>query len=87
MGFFSSKADHPLADTKEMRRVLAEIASHEPAAALEEAKAWIDSLTHATDLKLDLLLDRVLRLDEARIVAHAMRKATRRSRKVSMANW
>ena len=74
MGFFSSKADHPLADTKEMRRVLLEIASHEPAAALEEAKAWIDSLTHAADLKLDLLLDRVLRLDEA-VLPHANRLA------------
>src|ERR1035437_4679183 len=65
MGLFSSKADHPLADAKEMRRVLEEVAKHEPAAALEETMVWMDSLSHAADLKLDLLLDLLLRLDEA----------------------
>lgn len=62
---FSSKVSHPLADAKEMRRVLEEVANHEPAAALEETMAWMDSLSHAADLKLDWLLDLLLRLDEA----------------------
>lgn len=65
MGFFSSKSDHPLADTKEFRRVLVEIGNREPGAALEETKAWAESLSHAPDLKLDMLLERLLRLDEA----------------------
>lgn len=44
LGFFSAKPDHPLADAKEARRIVAEIAAHEPVAALGEAAGWFESL-------------------------------------------
>jgi hypothetical protein len=80
MGLFSSKVSHPLADAKEVRRVLEEVAKHEPAAALEETIAWMDSLSSAADLKLEMLLDLLLRLDEA-----ALPQANRLARDYLMA--
>ena len=44
LGFFSSKNEHPLADPKEAKRILAEIATREPLGAAEEASGWLESL-------------------------------------------
>lgn len=72
LGFFSAKSDHPLADAREMRRVLEELLNLEPSAALNESKAWLESLGAAEDMKADQRLDLILRLDEATL-PHARR--------------
>ncbi len=72
MALFSSKSAHPLADGKELRRVLDALAGMDAVAALEETKAWLESLAHAEDLKTEQCLELVLRLDEATL-AHARR--------------
>ncbi len=72
LGLFSAKSDHPLADAKEMRRVLDLLATQEPEVALDETMAWIESLSVAEDMKLEQRLDLMLRLDEATL-PHARR--------------
>ncbi len=80
LGLFSAKSKHPLADAKELRQVLEQIAAHEPQAALDETLAWLESLSTADDIKLDQLLDLILRLDEA-----ALPQARRLGREYVMA--
>ncbi len=65
LGFFSNKSVHPLADAREVKRILAEIASHEPQGAVEEAGVWLESLTGSDSFKLAERLDLIFRLDEA----------------------
>lgn len=65
LGFFSKKSDHPLADSKEAKRILAEVATRDPHGALEEASAWLESLPTAEGFKLALRIERFLQLDEA----------------------
>ncbi|MDP2132649.1 MAG: hypothetical protein Q8J99_03480 [Sulfuritalea sp.] len=65
LGFFSNKPAHPLADPREAKRVLAEIASREPLSAVEEATGWLESIPADGEFKLAQRLDLVLRLDEA----------------------
>lgn len=72
LGLFSAKSDHPLADAKEMRRLLDLLPSQEPAAALDETMVWLESLSTAEDMKLEQRLDLMLRLDEATL-PHARR--------------
>jgi len=72
LGFFSSKTSHPLADAREAKRILGEIASREPQAAVEDASAWLESLAAEEGFKLAQRLELNLRLDEA-TVAHARR--------------
>ncbi|MCX7180233.1 MAG: hypothetical protein NTX56_16205, partial [Proteobacteria bacterium] len=69
---FSNKTGHPLADTREARRILAEIASREPQTAVEDASAWLESLAADESFKLAQRLDLILKLDEA-AVAQARR--------------
>lgn len=72
LGFFSKQAAHPLADPREAKRILADIASGEPLSAAEEASGWLESIVAATDFKLAQRLDLILKLDEA-AVAQARR--------------
>ena len=72
MGLFSSKSSHPLADGKEMKRVLESLHGLEAADALVEAKAWLESLASAEDMKPEQCAELVLRLDEAAL-PHARR--------------
>ena len=72
LGFFSNKSTHPLADAREAKRILAEIASREPQAAAEDASAWLESLAAEESFKLPQRLELILKLDEA-TVAHARR--------------
>lgn len=65
LGLFSNKPAHPLADPREAKRVLGEIASREPLGALEEAAGWLESIPVDGEFKLTQRLDLVLRLDEA----------------------
>ncbi|MCF8177455.1 MAG: hypothetical protein K9J74_03015, partial [Sulfuritalea sp.] len=72
LGFFSNKSSHPLADAREAKRILAEIASREPQGAVEDAGAWLESLTADESFKLAARLDLIFKLDEA-AVAQARR--------------
>ncbi len=72
LGFFSNKNTHPLADAREAKRILAEIAAHTPQAAVEDASAWLESLAADEGFKLGQRLELIFRLDEA-AVAQARR--------------
>lgn len=67
LGFFSNKTVHPLADSREAKRILAEIASREPLGAVEDAGAWLESLAADESFKLPLRVELNLRIDEAAI--------------------
>ncbi|MDO8787884.1 MAG: hypothetical protein Q7J42_07420 [Sulfuritalea sp.] len=72
LNFFSNKSNHPLAEAREARRILAEIATREPQAAVEDASAWLESLAADESFKLAQRLELILKLDEA-AVAQARR--------------
>jgi hypothetical protein len=65
LGFFSNKPVHPLADAREAKRILTEIANREPLSAVEDASAWVESLTVDESFKLAQRLDLIFKLDEA----------------------
>jgi len=65
LGFFSNKPAHPLADAREAKRILAEVSSREPLSAVEDAGAWLESLSADEGFKLGQRLDLIFRLDEA----------------------
>ncbi|WIM04527.1 MAG: hypothetical protein OHM77_07350 [Candidatus Nitricoxidivorans perseverans] len=65
LGMFSSRPDHPLADSREVRRILAELPAQEPAAAIDSATAWLESLVASEEFRPDRRLELVLQLDEA----------------------
>ena len=44
LGFFSDKTIHSLADARETKRTLAEVANREPLSAVDDASAWLKSL-------------------------------------------
>jgi hypothetical protein len=75
LGFFSAKPDHPLADPREARRIVAEIAAHEPVAALGEAAGWFESLAGVDGFPPALRLDRI-----AEIAAASLPQARRQGR-------
>ena len=65
LGFLFNKTTHPLADAREVKRILAGITSSEPLNAMEDAGAWIESLAADQSFKLAQRLDLLLRLDQA----------------------
>lgn len=65
LGLFSAKPNHPLADAKEAKRVLAELPAEEPAAALDGATAWLESLVATEEFKPERRLDLIFQIDEA----------------------
>ena len=65
LGIFAAKSDHPLADAKEAKRVLAELAVRDAAAALDEVSGWIESVAGDEKLKLSERLALISQLDEA----------------------
>lgn len=75
LGFFSAKPDHPLADAKEARRIVAEIAAHEPVAALGEAAGWFESLAGVDGFSPAARFERV-----AEIAAASLPQARRQGR-------
>lgn len=72
LGFFSNKTIHPLADAREAKRILAEVANRESLSAVEDTGAWLESLAADESFKLGQRLDLIFRLDEA-AVAQARR--------------
>lgn len=65
LGIFSKQPQHPLADAKEAKRILAEISIREPLGAAEEASGWLESIPAEQSFKPVQRLDLILRLDEA----------------------
>jgi hypothetical protein len=71
-GFFSNKSIHPLADSREAKRIFSAIASREPLRAVEDASAWLESLAADESFKLAQRLEQIFKLDDA-AVAQARR--------------
>lgn len=61
---FPQRPDHPLADGKELKRILGELHVERPANAIEEVSSWIESLRQAPDFRVDLYFDVLRQLDE-----------------------
>lgn len=74
LGLFSTKSNHPLADPKEARVLLAELAASQAAAGLEEATSWCESVAADENLRLDRRIEILLQLDETAVL-HARRTA------------
>ncbi len=65
LGLFSPKVDHPLADAREVRRLLVELPALDASAALESATAWLESLVATPEFPPGRRLELVLQIDEA----------------------
>lgn len=65
LGLFSNKPAHPLADVRELKRVLADIASGEPLVAVENADVWLESIVAEEGFKLPQRLELILALEDA----------------------
>jgi hypothetical protein len=65
LDFFSTKRpDHPLGETRELKRVLAQL-PQDASKAVDEVYGWFESLRQADDFRLDHLHEVVSSLDEA----------------------
>lgn len=64
-GLFAQKADHPLADLRELRKVLSEIPKDNAFKALDELAGWLESLAGVDGFPADRRYEVVLQLDEA----------------------
>jgi len=62
---FGPKTDHPLADPKEFRRILAELPIDNAFKALDEVLGWFESVYVAADFPEDQLFDVVRQLEDA----------------------
>ena len=60
LGLFSAKSGHPLADAKEARRVLNELAVRDAAPALDEVAGWLESVAGDELLRLSDRLSLIL---------------------------
>lgn len=72
LGLFSAKSSHPLADAREIRRLLQDLPAQEPAQALANAGARLESLVVTDELRLDQRLDLAMQIDSA-VAAQALR--------------
>jgi len=59
------KVDHPLADARELRRILGEIPTTQPIKALEEIVGWLESLRDTPDFPELRLYEAASQLDDA----------------------
>lgn len=62
---FPKRPDHLLADSKEMKRVLADLLVAKAANAIDEVMNWFESLKDAKDFRLGHYFDIIRQLDEA----------------------
>lgn len=65
LGIFSAKSGHPLADTKEAKRVLGELSGRDAAPAIDEVTGWLESVASDELLKLADRLSLIFQLDDA----------------------
>lgn len=64
-GLLGPRVDHPLADSRELRRILAELPVDNGFKALDEVAGWLESLLAADDFPVDLRFEVVQQLDDA----------------------
>lgn len=64
-GFFSQKIDHPLADARQLRKILDELPKDNAFKALDEIGEWFKSLYEVADFPGDRLYEIVQHLEEA----------------------
>lgn len=62
---FSSGNEHPLADARELRRVLDELPPDNAFKAIDEIVGWLESLENAEGVRIDKVFDIVRQLDDA----------------------
>lgn len=65
MNLFSSRPDHPLADAKELKRIIAELPLDNAFKAVDDISGWIESLSNADGFGVDLIFDVLRQLDDA----------------------
>lgn len=65
LNLFSSRPDHPLADPKELKRILAELPLDNAYKAVDELAGWLESLGNADGFRVDQLFDVARQLDDA----------------------
>lgn len=75
LSLFSARSDHPLADPKEVRRIVAELPPDNAAKAVDEIVGWFDSLRQADDIRVDQFFDVLRQLDDS--VQHALRRLSK----------
>lgn len=63
--FGGGRADHPLADPKEAKRIFDSLPTDDAVKALEELEHWLDSVSDAEGIKPDQRLTLLFQLDEA----------------------
>lgn len=65
LNLFSSRPDHPLADARELKRVLAELPVDDPFRAVDEVAGWLESLANAEGFRAAQLFGLAQQLDDA----------------------
>src|SRR4051794_28324898 len=60
-----SKADHPLADPKQARALIADLPPYDSVRALDEVTRWLESLVEAQGFKADRLFEVIDTIDTA----------------------
>lgn len=64
-GLFAQKTEHPLADARELRKVLAELPRDNAFRALDEIAGWLESMAGVAEFPRDRLYEVVLQLEDA----------------------
>ena len=64
-GMFSAKTDHPLANPRELRKILSELPKDNAFKAQDEITGWLESLAAVEDFPADRLYEVVQALEEA----------------------
>ena len=65
LNLFSSRPDHPLADPKELKRVIVELPLDNAFKSVDEISGWFESLRRADDFRVDHYFSVVQQLDDA----------------------
>lgn len=74
-GIGAKVPEHPLADSRELRRIIEEIPADNAFRALDEIVVWLESLRAAADFPADRLYEALSRLDDA--AQPSLRRLTR----------
>src|SRR5690242_20649554 len=64
MGLFGGKAVHPLADAKELKRILEALPANDPFKAVDELMHWLESVAAAEGFKPEARIQLLFTLDE-----------------------
>lgn len=64
-GLFGQKVDHPLADPRELKKIIGELPKDNAFKALDEIAGWLESLLAASDIPADKFLEAARQLDES----------------------